>query len=136
MKNALLFGIPTAVVIIISLLMEQAVVYSYIRFDIYLAIIAVAFLLLGLYINKNQQTVLATASQTSQNILQLLTTRELQIFKMLADGKTNKEIAALSFVELSTVKTHINNIYGKLQVTNRKDARAKYAEIVDKITIP
>jgi DNA-binding NarL/FixJ family response regulator len=42
----------------------------------------------------------------------------------LGEGKTNKEIAQELFVELSTVKTHINNIYRQLNVGTRKEASA------------
>ena len=53
---------------------------------------------------------------------QLLTEKERRIWEGLASGKTNKEIAAELFVELSTVKTHINNLYKRLGVSNRKEA--------------
>ncbi|WP_321346176.1 helix-turn-helix transcriptional regulator [uncultured Draconibacterium sp.] len=51
-----------------------------------------------------------------------LTLKQQEILSLLAAGKTNKEIAQELFVELSTVKTHINNIYRQLGVSNRKDA--------------
>lgn len=66
---------------------------------------------------------------TSAGLIELLSAKEWQILKLVAEGKTNKEIAAVQFVEVSTVKTHLNNIYGKLSVSNRKEARAKYAEL-------
>lgn len=53
---------------------------------------------------------------------QLLTEKERKIWESLAAGKTNKEIAADLFIELSTVKTHINNLYKRLGVANRKEA--------------
>nr|WP_321355479.1 helix-turn-helix transcriptional regulator [uncultured Draconibacterium sp.] len=51
-----------------------------------------------------------------------LTLKQQEILSLLAAGKTNKEIAQELFVELSTVKTHINNIYRQLGVSTRKDA--------------
>ncbi|MGB7394497.1 MAG: LuxR C-terminal-related transcriptional regulator, partial [Pricia sp.] len=36
-------------------------------------------------------------------------------------GKSNKEIAGELFISISTVKTHITNIYGKLKVSSRKE---------------
>lgn len=51
-----------------------------------------------------------------------LTLKQQEILALLASGKTNKEIAQELFVELSTVKTHINNIYRQLGVANRKEA--------------
>jgi len=67
---------------------------------------------------------LKTQKQTEERIdyFHLLTDKERQIWEGLAAGKTNKEIASGLFIELSTVKTHINNLYKRLGVTNRKDA--------------
>ena len=53
------------------------------------------------------------------------TPRELRILELIVQGKTNKEIATDLFIELSTVKSHINKLYAKLQVKNRREAIAK-----------
>jgi len=45
--------------------------------------------------------------------------REREIIEALAQGKTNKEIAAELFISINTVKTHIKNIYRKLDIRNR-----------------
>lgn len=50
------------------------------------------------------------------------TRRELEILALIAAGCTNDEIAAELVIALSTVKTHINNIYRKLGVSNRVQA--------------
>lgn len=55
-----------------------------------------------------------------------LTSKQQEILKLLSEGKTNKEIAQALFVELSTVKTHINNIYRQLNVSTRKEAVEHY----------
>lgn len=59
-------------------------------------------------------------NSSSQN-LSILTKQEIKIFELLIEGKSNKEIAEVNFIEVSTVKTHISNIYRKLNVENRKD---------------
>lgn len=51
-----------------------------------------------------------------------LTSKEQEIFDLILAGKSNKEIASALFIEVSTVKTHINKIYGKLNVKSRKEA--------------
>ncbi|MDX1471423.1 MAG: helix-turn-helix transcriptional regulator, partial [Flavobacteriaceae bacterium] len=53
--------------------------------------------------------------------LHSLTPRELEVFKYAQNGKTNKEIASLLNVESSTIKSHIKNIYKKLQISSRRD---------------
>lgn len=54
-----------------------------------------------------------------------LSERELDVLKEVAEGKTNKEIAETLFVSVNTVKTHILNIYVKLDVQNRTQAAVK-----------
>jgi DNA-binding NarL/FixJ family response regulator len=51
-----------------------------------------------------------------------LTDRELEVLKLVADGKTNKEIGEELFIGDSTVKNHISSILMKLQVDNRVQA--------------
>jgi two-component system, NarL family, response regulator LiaR len=51
-----------------------------------------------------------------------LTTRELEILLLMAEGKTNQEIADELFIALKTVKTHVSNILSKLQVQDRTQA--------------
>ena len=53
----------------------------------------------------------------------LLTQKEREILQLIYDGESNKEIASKLFVELSTVKTHINKLYSKISVTSRKEAQ-------------
>ena len=52
-----------------------------------------------------------------------LTQQELKILSFIREGKSNKEIASSLFIEVSTVKSHINRLYTKLQVKNRQEAR-------------
>lgn len=48
-----------------------------------------------------------------------LTPREKELAGLIAEGKSNKEIATAQYISVSTVKTHINNIYRKLGVEDR-----------------
>lgn len=51
-----------------------------------------------------------------------LTKRELEVLILIGEGKTNQEIADELFVGLKTVKTHVSNILGKLEVSDRTQA--------------
>lgn len=55
-----------------------------------------------------------------------LTTRELEILILIAEGKTNQEIAEDLYIGIKTVKTHVSNILSKLNVEDRTKA-AVYA---------
>jgi LuxR family maltose regulon positive regulatory protein len=58
-----------------------------------------------------------------------LTPRELEVLRLIAAGLRNEEIAGQLFVGLSTVKRHIANAYGKLDVTHRTEAVARANEL-------
>lgn len=51
-----------------------------------------------------------------------LTGREMEILLLVAEGKTNQEIADRLFIALKTVKVHVSNILGKLDVQDRTQA--------------
>ncbi|MCW0481998.1 helix-turn-helix domain-containing protein [Gaoshiqia sediminis] len=83
---------------------------------------AIIFFLLFLLFRKRRNR----SSDKAVELKNLLTEKERLIWESLAAGKTNKEIAADLFIELSTVKTHINNLYKRLGVSSRKEAIALY----------
>ncbi len=56
----------------------------------------------------------------------LLTPKEKQILELIKQGKTNKEIASELFISVSTVKTHINNIFKKEKVSKRDELLKKH----------
>jgi LuxR family maltose regulon positive regulatory protein len=58
-----------------------------------------------------------------------LTERELEVLQLLAEGLTNKQIAGRLVVAPSTVKQHLKNIYGKLDVHSRTQAVARGREL-------
>jgi len=53
-----------------------------------------------------------------------LTDRELDVVRLVARGRTNQEVAAELFVSLSTVKTHMGSVQGKLGLRNRVEVAA------------
>ena len=58
-----------------------------------------------------------------------LSERELEVLALIAAGKSNPEIARELVIELSTVKTHVQNLYRKLEVRNRAQAVARAGEL-------
>lgn len=61
-----------------------------------------------------------------ETLPQPLTKREEDILHCVSKGYRNKEIAAELFISIDTVRAHVRNIYGKLEVNSRIDAVRKY----------
>jgi len=57
-----------------------------------------------------------------QGLPEPLSERELDILRLIAAGRSNQEIADILVIAVSTVKTHINNLYGKLGTNRRTEA--------------
>jgi len=51
-----------------------------------------------------------------------LSVQERKVFSLLREGKTNQEISDECGIAVSTVKSHLNSIYGKLKISSRKEA--------------
>ncbi|MFN8378735.1 MAG: LuxR C-terminal-related transcriptional regulator [Anaerolineae bacterium] len=67
----------------------------------------------------------ASTQTTSNSALdEPLTTRELEILRLVAEGRSNRDIAAELYLSVGTVKTHIHNLTGKLGASNRTEAAA------------
>lgn len=54
-----------------------------------------------------------------------LTERQREVYDLIISGKTNKEIMSELFIEQSTLKSHINQIYGKLNIKSRSELKSK-----------
>jgi len=63
------------------------------------------------------------------SLVEALTDREEDVLKLLAQGLTNREIAAVLTIAVGTVKAHNHNIYGKLGVDNRVEAVTRAREL-------
>lgn len=82
-----------------------------------LAIAGLALLVFKLKRKKDQTQLVIDLSRQEKNVQGLI-----------LKGKSNKEIADELFISLSTVKTHISNIYSKLHVSNRQELFHKYRD--------
>ena len=117
-------------------------------FEIYIGFIAVIFTILGIwlalklakptietlvvekevYINNTENNPAPPSGfiLNTSLVSQLeLSRRELQILHLMAKGHSNKEIAAELFISVSTVKTHNQNLFAKLDVSRRIQAVEK-----------
>src|SRR6185503_20053021 len=140
-KATIVYSISLAFLLFLLKWLELRFIIFDHSFEIYIGFIAIIFTALGIwlalklskpkietvivekqvYVNRNENFVLDTSL-----ISQLeLSKRELEILSLLAQGHSNQEIAAKLFVSLSTVKTHIQNLFGKLDVKRRTQAIEK-----------
>jgi DNA-binding NarL/FixJ family response regulator len=99
-------------------------------------VLAIAILVLILYLadakfefklnkgaNENQV-------ELNKTDLDKLSNTELNILKLVSDGKTNQEIANELFISVHTVKKHISNVFRKLNLTSRSETR-KYKDHIN-----
>ncbi|RPI50092.1 MAG: hypothetical protein EHM56_11410 [Chloroflexi bacterium] len=79
------------------------------------------------------QLLLSTRLPSAQPLIELLTAREIEVLKLIESGLSNDEIASRLVISLATVKRHISNIYGKLDVPSRTQAvfRARELRLLD-----
>ena len=62
------------------------------------------------------------SASSEENLLTYLTSREEEVLELLTQGNNYKGIAGKLFISETTVKTHVNNIFQKLQVNDRTQA--------------
>lgn len=59
---------------------------------------------------------------TGNSVIEPLSERELEILRLIAKGASNREIAGALFLAEGTVKNHVSNILGKLEIRDRTQA--------------
>ncbi len=79
--------------------------------------------------NSDAPPVLRSTLTRSHALVEPLTDRELEILRLIADGLSNQAIADRLVIALSTVKRHINNVFGKLAVQSRTQALLRAREL-------
>ena len=140
-KATIIYSISLAFLLFLLKWLELRFIIFDHSFEIYIGFIAIIFTALGIwlalklskpkietvvvekevYINRNENFVLDTSLVSQLE----LSKRELEILSLLSQGHSNQEIATKLFVSLSTVKTHIQNLFEKLDVKRRIQAVEK-----------
>lgn len=96
--------------------------------EAYIVVIALVFAAVGAWVSKHLTTsrTSSTFEVNQQAIVQLgLSQRELEVLQLLADGQSNKEMARKLSLSPNTIKTHLANLYGKLDANRRTQAVSK-----------
>jgi DNA-binding CsgD family transcriptional regulator len=100
--------------------------------EIYVGLIALGFTALGVWVgHRLTPKTMSPAFQRNEAALKSLgvTDRELGVLERLAAGRSNKEIARDLDISPNTVKTHIANLFQKLEVERRTQAIQKAREL-------
>lgn len=145
-KESIGFGISIAMLFFILRWFEIRYLIFSQQYDIFFGLIALIFTFLGIWLARQlsqpktvwvEKEVVVQSSETKiidlKRIDELqISKRELEVLNLLATGKSNDEIAQTLFVSRNTIKTHIANLYQKLDVKRRTQAveKAKHLGIL------
>lgn len=63
------------------------------------------------------------------HLIEPLTRRELELLELICLGLSNRDLASRLFLSINTIKTHLKNLYLKLEVRNRAEAIVRVREL-------
>ena len=126
LKTVLIYGIALAAGALLLQWLEYQVWARAHPGTLYVALIAAAFMGLGIWVGRRlfrrePRAGDFTPNDRAQASLGI-TERERQVLQLLADGRSNKEIAARLGLSPNTVKTHVARLFEKLRVARRTEA--------------
>ncbi len=126
LKTVLIYGIALAAGAVALQWLEYQIWARAHAGTIYIALIAAAFLGLGIWVgrrlfHREPRAGEFTPNERAQASLGI-TERERVVLQLLADGRSNKEIAAQLRLSPNTVKTHVARLFEKLRVARRTEA--------------
>ncbi len=140
-RHIIVYGLALALLVFVLKWLQWKFLIMDNAIDIYIGMIAVFFTLLGIWVAKQltktrvekiiveKEIFIPHPNDGSINLKALetfhLTQREHEILQLIVKGLSNADIAATLFLSLSTVKTHIYNLYMKLEVKRRSQAIEK-----------
>jgi DNA-binding CsgD family transcriptional regulator len=137
-KSVILYGISLAVLLFLLRWLELRLIIVHHSFEVYIAIIAVLFTGLGIWLaiklaKPKVKTVVVEKkvyvekpayflmNQPEADKLGL-SKRELEVLQLMAEGLSNQEIASRLFLSLNTIKTHSSRLFEKMGVERRTQA--------------
>ncbi|MGF7078500.1 response regulator transcription factor [Mucilaginibacter sp. UYCu711] len=135
-KQNILYGVSLALLLLLLKWLEWHFIIINHAFEIYAGAIALIFTGLGIWlaiklVTPKVKTVIVekqvftgpdfVLNQAEVNRLRL-STRELEVLQLIADGLSNRQIAERLFVSLNTIKTHTSNLFLKMEVERRTQA--------------
>ncbi|SHG72000.1 response regulator transcription factor [Flagellimonas flava] len=134
-KTVFVFSALIIAILALFQLSKYAYISGDISIEIGIAVIALVFFVIGVYINKKslRKQKVASPKIDSKKIETLgISKREYEVLIGISEGLSNREIADKLFVSESTIKTHVSNLLVKLDAKRRTQAiqRAKALQIL------
>jgi len=143
-KHIVLYGFTLAVLVFVLKLLQWKFLIVDNAIDIYIGLIAIFFTVLGVWVTKQLikpkvETIVVEKEvpekfEINEAALQKLnlSSREYEVLQLLAKGYSNYEISKQLFLSVSTIKTHVSNLFSKMDVKKRTQAadKAKRLKII------
>lgn len=129
-KRVIIYGVALALLATLLSVLQYYFLIRTFSLEIYLLVLALLFTVIGLWAGKNL-TGTNSAKQldfepNKEAINYLgLSDRELEVLLLIAEGLSNKDIADRLYISTNTVKTHISNLFSKLDANRRTEALKK-----------
>ena len=124
-KTILVFSGLILAILLFFQFSKYALISGDLEIEIIIAVIAVLFFFVGIYINKKSLNKQSSSDYTinQKKIKELeITAREYEVLEGIASGYSNKEIAEKLYLSESTIKTHVSNLLVKLNAKRRTQA--------------
>jgi two-component system, NarL family, response regulator LiaR len=138
-KNIAFYGILLALLTFILKFIEYRFLIRELSTEIYVAAVALFFTALGIWVGlkiteiRRRNAEVAEPAETAEAAglsgLSGISQRELEVLCLIAEGRSNQEIADQLFLSLNTIKTHTSNLFSKLGVKRRTQAVQKAKEL-------
>ena len=131
-KTLVIYGISLAVLLLLLDWLQYQYALRVLSTETYIVLIALFFTAIGIWVGKYYFSGRkSTEFRVNAKVINTLglSERELEVLQALAEGHSNKQIAENLFISLNTVKTHIGNVYKKLDVERRTQAIQKAREL-------
>ncbi len=128
-RTIILYGLALALAVALLDWLEYRYLARAFTIEIYLALVAAAFVALGIWTGIRLTPRHAPAEPFRRNDAAIrslgLSPREVEVLDALALGDSNKEMARRLGISPNTVKTHVARVYEKLEVQRRVQAIEK-----------
>ena len=124
-KTILVFSMLILALLLLFQFSKYALILGNVKIEFIIAIIAIVFFFIGVYLNKKSlhKPIEISTEINHKKIKELeISKREYEVLQSISEGLSNKEIADKLFVSESTIKTHVSNLLIKLNAKRRTQA--------------